>query len=130
MQAACIKYVKSLITTMKEMGNPFWETSGYLLALDTRVAAEVAVVDSIIRMKKLGEDQRKEFFKKRLVDRTNTINETIEENKLRLLSRHLKKRKSHAQQPLLALKYDRNLFSTLYIACKYTTLISIIFFPT
>ena len=47
-QAACIKVVKSLITTMKEMGNPFWETSGDVLILDTRVVAEVADVDSII----------------------------------------------------------------------------------
>ena len=30
-----VKNVKSLITTMKEMGNPFWETSGDVLVLDT-----------------------------------------------------------------------------------------------
>ena len=53
-----------------------------------------------------------------LVDRTNTVNETVPKNKLRLFSRHLKKRKSPAQQQLLSLKHDRNLFSTLYIACQ------------
>ena len=68
-------------------------------------------------MKKLGEDQRRKFFKKRLVDRINTINETISKNKLHLFSRHLKKRKSHAQQQL-SLKHDRNLFLTLYITCQ------------
>ena len=46
-----IKDVKSLISTMKEMGNPFWDTSGDLLVLDTRVVAEVAVVDSVRKMK-------------------------------------------------------------------------------
>ena len=108
----------SLITTMKEMGYLFWDTSGDILVLDTRVVAEVAVVDSVSKMKKLGEDQRKDFFKKRLVDRTNTVNETIRKNTLRLFSRHLGKRKSHAQPQLLSLKHESNLFSTLYIACQ------------
>ena len=89
--------MKSLISTMKKMGNPFWDTNGDLLVLDTRVVAEVAVVDSVSKMKKLGEDQRKEFFKKRLVDRTNTVNETIQKNNLRLFSRHLEKQRLHAQ---------------------------------
>ena len=107
-----------LITTMKEMGYLFWDTSVDILVLETCVVAEVGVVDSVSKMKKLGEDQRKEFFKKRLVDRTNTVNETIRKNKLRLFSRHLEKRKSHAQQQLLSWKHDSNLFSTLYIACQ------------
>ena len=111
-KAVFIKDVKSLITTMKEMGNHFWDTSGDLLVLDSRVVAEVAVVDSVSMMKKLGKDQRKEFIKKRLVDRTNTVNETIPKNKQRLFIRHLEKRKSHAQQQLLSLKHNRN-FSTL-----------------
>ena len=74
-QTTFIKDVKSLIMAMKEMGNHFWDTSGGLLVFDTRVVAEVTVVDSVSKMKKLGKDQRKEFFKKRLVDRTNTVNE-------------------------------------------------------
>ncbi|KAI0232624.1 hypothetical protein LSAT2_017071 [Lamellibrachia satsuma] len=116
-QATLIKYVKFLIMAMKEMGNHFWDTNGGLLVFDTRVVAEVTVVDSVIKMKKFGEDKRKEFFKKRLVDSTNTVNETIPKNKLRLFSLHLEKRKSPAQQQLLSLKRDRNLFSTLYIIC-------------
>ena len=39
--------------TMNEMGNPFWDTTGDLLVLDTRVVAEVGVVESVSRMKKL-----------------------------------------------------------------------------
>ena len=101
-----------------EMGSPFWDTSGDLLIIDIRVLAEVAVVDSVSKIKRLGEDQRKKFFKKRLVDCTNTVNETVPKNKLCHFSRHLQKRKSHAQQQLLSIKYDRNMFSTLYIACQ------------
>ena len=88
-QAAFIKGEKSLTTTTKEMGKPFWDISGDLLVRDTRVVAEVTVVDSVSKMKTFGEEQRKEIFKKRLVDRTNTVNETILKNKLRLFSRHL-----------------------------------------
>ena len=131
-RAAFIKDVKSPITTMTEMGNPFWDNSGDLLVLDTRVMAEVTVADSVSKMKKLGEDQHKEVFKKRLVDSTNTVNETIPKNKLRLFSRHLEKRKSHAQQQLLSWKQAATcfqhctspatlvsmMFSTLYIACQ------------
>ena len=57
-QAAFIKGVKSLITTVKEMGNPFWDTTGDLLVLNIRGT----VVDSVSKMKKLGDDQRKEYL--------------------------------------------------------------------
>ena len=83
---AFIKDVKSLTMTIKDIGNPFCDTNGDLLVTDTRVVAEVAVVYCVSKMKKLGEDQRKEFFKKRLVDRTNTVNETIPKKKRRLFS--------------------------------------------
>ena len=43
---------------MKEMGNQYLDTSGDLLILDTRVVAEVAVVDSVSKMKTFGEDLR------------------------------------------------------------------------
>ena len=43
-KAAFSKDVKSLITTMKEMGNSLCDTSGDLLVLDTHVVAEVALL--------------------------------------------------------------------------------------
>ena len=112
---------------MKKMANPLWDTSGDILFLDAYVVAEVAIVDSVSKIKKLGEDQCKEFFKKHLVDRTNSVNETILKNKLRLFSRHSVHMHNNSCCP-------RNMTETSFQHCtspaKYATLFSMIFFPT
>ena len=70
---------------MKEMGNPFSDTSGDLLVLDTREVADASIVESVKQLQKLGEDQCNEFFQKRLVDRSTNLKETVTKNKLHLL---------------------------------------------
>ena len=66
------------------MGNPFSDTSGDLLVLDTREVVNAAVVDSVQDMKLLGETQCNEFFKTPLMDRTTALNDRIEKNNLQL----------------------------------------------
>uniref|UniRef100_UPI00358E9C5E uncharacterized protein n=1 Tax=Myxine glutinosa TaxID=7769 RepID=UPI00358E9C5E len=117
-QVAFLKNVKSLILTMKTMGNPFRDTSGDLLVLDTREVVDSSVVDSVRKMKLLGENQHNEFFKSRLVERTTALNDRITKNNLPLFRWRPEKEKSRTQEQLLSMKRDRNLFSTLYIASQ------------
>ena len=84
-QKIFLKQANSIITTMKEMGNPFSDTSGDLLVLDTREVADASIVESVKQLQKLGEDQCNEFFQKRLVDRSTNLKETVTKNKLHLL---------------------------------------------
>ena len=89
-----INHGKSLIATMKNMGNPLSDSSGDLLVLYTWVVADTTVIKSIRRIEKLRVDQCKEFFKTKLVDQTATQAEIVPKNKLRLFSWHPEKGKS------------------------------------
>ena len=46
-QSTFLSHVKSLVKTISVMGNPFMDTSGDLLVLDTRVVAEISIVNSV-----------------------------------------------------------------------------------
>jgi len=46
-QKAFERDVKSLVSTIEEMGNPFTENSSDLLALDSRDIADPAVIDTV-----------------------------------------------------------------------------------
>ena len=94
------------------------DTSGDLLVLDTREVADAAVVDSFQKMKSLGEEQRDKFFQERIINHKVPLNGTLAKNNLILFGQHAKKTKSHKEEQLSSLKRDRNLFSTLYIACQ------------
>jgi len=100
------------------MGNPFSDSSEDLLVLDTREILDAEVVNCIRKMEVLGENQRNEFFKSRLVERTTPLSERITKNNLRLFKWRPEKDKSRTQEQLLSMKRDRNLFSTLYVASQ------------
>ncbi len=117
-QAAFLKNVKTLVATMNDMGNPFSDTSGDMIVIDTREVVYTAVVDSVHRIESLGKTQIDEFFKSRLVDRSKPLNDRISRNNLQLFRWRPEKERSRTQEQLLSMKRDRNLFSTLYIASQ------------
>ena len=81
-QVMFLNHTKSLIKAMKSMGNPFCDTSGDLIVLDTREVVDVAVAESMQKLEKLGHDQCKEFFENRLVNCTVDIGERLPKNKV------------------------------------------------
>ena len=110
--------MKALVETMDNMGNPFSDTSGDLLVLDRRKIMNAAVIDSIRNLKELGERQCSQFFNYRLVQRTTPVTERIPRNNVPLFRWRPDKAKTRTQEQLLAMKRDRHLFSTLYIASQ------------
>ena len=56
-QKAFERDVRSLVSTIEEMGNLFTEDSSYLLTLDSRDIADAAVIDTVHQIEKLGEEQ-------------------------------------------------------------------------
>ena len=103
---------------MSHMGNPFMDTSGDLLVLDTRVIVDSTVVDTIQKIEKLGQEMCAPFFKERLVDCIRPLSDTVTKANLRLFCSRQHKEKSRDQKQLKAMKLDRTLFSTLYIVCQ------------
>ncbi len=53
----------SLKATFDEYGNPFLESSGDLLVLDTRDIVDETVVDAVNKVQELGLEQYKTFVK-------------------------------------------------------------------
>ena len=117
-QAAFQKEVKTLVTVLEEMGNPFLEESQDLLIIDTRVMMDAAVADSVRKIESLGEDQYKKFVEERLESCTKPIAETLPKNKLPLFSRPPVKTQSKQKEQLAALKSDCGLLLRLYISCQ------------
>ena len=69
-QKAFERDVRSLVSTIEEMGNPSTEDSSDLLALDSRDIADPAVIDTVRQIEKLGEEQYDTYVKERLVSQT------------------------------------------------------------
>ena len=110
--------MKVLVETIDNMGNPFSDTSGDLLVLGTREVMNAAVLDLVRNLKELGERQCNKFFNCRLVQRTNPVTDRIPRNDVPLFRWCPDKAKTRMQEQLLAMKRERHLFSTLYIAIE------------
>lgn len=85
-QAAFLKDVRSLVTVIEEMGNPFLEESQDLLVLDTRDIMDASVVEIVRKIEALGEEQYNKFVEERLIQSTKPIMEPLHKNKLALFS--------------------------------------------
>ena len=110
--------MKSLVSSVEDLGNPFKEDSGDLLALDTKDIMPAEVVESVQNIKKIGQSQYKAFVSERMVERRKPITHPIKRNKLPLFSRPTTKTVSKKQAQVSALKDDCSLFSRLYISCQ------------
>ncbi|KAK3734698.1 hypothetical protein QZH41_002108 [Actinostola sp. cb2023] len=117
-QNAFLKNVKSLVNVIEDLGNPFKEDSGDLLALDTKDIMPVEVVESIKNIQKIGKDQYKAFVNERIVHQEKAITHPIKRNKLPLFGRLPTTTVSKKKAQVAALKDDCSLFSRLYIACQ------------
>ena len=116
-QISFAKDVRSLVTVIEELGNPFEEESQDLLVLDTKEIADATVVETVRSVKRIGQEQFDAFTKECLIDRTKSIDETIHRNKLPLFGTSTRTA-SKGKQQLTSLKNDVELFSRLYISCQ------------
>ena len=117
-QNSFLKNVKSLVSSVEDLGNQFKEDSGDLLALDTKDIMPAEVVESVQNIKKIGQSQYKAFVSERMVERRKPITHPIKRNKLPLFSRPTTKTVSKKKAQVSALRDDCSLFSRLYISCQ------------
>ena len=116
-QKAFERDVRSLASTIKEMGNPFTEESSDLLALDNRDIADPNVVDTVHQIEKLKE-QYDTYVKERLVSQTKPISDPIKKIDLPLFRRPPVREKTKSQLQVTSLRNDCSLLSRLYIASQ------------
>ena len=117
-QKAFARDVRALTGVIQEMSNPFCENSMDLLVLDTRDVADEAIVDTVRKIEKLGQDQYDTYISERLVNQMKHIDDPIPRNNLSLFSQPVVREKSRVQQQIKSLKSDCSLFSRLYIASQ------------
>ena len=117
-QDAFRKEVKSLRATIEEMGNPFMESSGDLLVLDTHDIVDSSVTDTIENIVKNGKRQYEEFVTKCLVKRNKSLFDPIQTNKNFLFSCPPQKTVSKQKMQIATLKQNCSLFAQLYVSCQ------------
>ena len=66
-QEALLKEVKSLVSVIEEMGNPFMEQGEELLVLDTRDILDTSVGEKVRKAEMVGEEQYQIFVEERLI---------------------------------------------------------------
>ncbi len=117
-QTAFMTNVRSFVSTVEEMGNPFLEDSKELLSLDTRDIMSASVIECLKSLEKTGKSQCKKYVEERLVLCTKPITDPLPRNKLFLFTTPVTRPNSKQKEQLLAVRNDCNLFSRLYIACQ------------
>lgn len=116
-QDSFVKDVRSLISVIEEMGNPFDESQD-LVVLDTKDIAGPGAVETVLNAKKIGQQQFEAFTRECLMDRTKALDDPIPQNKLKVFSTSTPRSQSKGQQQLASIKNDREFFSRLYIGCQ------------
>lgn len=110
--------VKSIVSSIEELGNPFLEEGKDLISLETKEIADASVIKTVNEIQDLGREQFNLFVKERLVDRTKSLYAVIPRNKLPLFRSIHKKVTVKVKTQLAYAKSDCSLFSRLYIGCQ------------
>ena len=118
-QEAFARDVKSLISVIEEMGNPFCEDSADLLVLDTKAIVPNCVVEAVSGAKIKGQSMYDNYVEERLNKRSKPITDTIQRCNLPLFGTPEKRTSRETGNQVADLKSDCRLFSRLlYIACQ------------
>ena len=99
--------------------NPFLETSGDLLVLDTRDIVEKSVIDNLFRIGALVCQSYDNVVSEWLVERTKPIYDVMKKNNTHLFNTPHKRRRPTLVNVLSSLKSGRNLFSRFYVASQF-----------
>ena len=119
-QVAFAKGVKELVGVIEDLGNPFADYSGQLVALDTKEIADTAAVERLCNIEAIGADQCKTYIEECIIQGTASIYNPIKRNQRNFFRSPQKTTKAQhqAQHQVASLKSDCSLFSRLYISCQ------------
>ena len=119
MQNAFAKDVKSFVTTLEELGNPFLEDSGDLLTIDTKLIKSKEISQNMYTIEHKGKEDYKQFVNERLTAAQNkSLSVTISKNNFHIFVIAAAKKNSKTSKQIKSLKLDRDFFARLYIGCQ------------
>ena len=99
--AALLRWMVAGPEMARVVGNPFMDTSGYLLVLDSRVFVDSTVVD-----RKCDRKCVNTFFKDRLAVCIRPVSDTVTKANIRLFCSRQPKEKLRGQKQLIAMKLN------------------------
>ena len=104
MQTSFAKDVRSLVSVMEELDNPFEEESMDLVVLDTKEMGCPAAVESVRNVKRIGQKQIQAFTRECLVEKNKLIYDAIRRNKLKVFGTSTPRSVSQEKQQVASLK--------------------------
>ena len=103
---------------IQELGNPFLEGGGNLMAIHIWDIMDDTVVKTVRNVTKIGEKQSNSFANERLVERSKPVTQPLKKNNLPTFTSTNKKTVSKDKTKVEVLKDDCASFLRLYIACQ------------
>ena len=108
-------HVNNLVNAIEQAGNPFFEESQDLMALDSKNITSESAVEILRSVAASGNKQFGDFLDDRL---NKSIYSPIKQNKFSIFTQPTKSNKSSTKDEITSLKKSCQLFSRLYIACQ------------
>ena len=106
------------MTSIEEMGNPLFDESAYLLALDPEEILEDTVVRTIRNIETIGEKLQSEYVEQRQVKSTTAISHPLSKQHIPLFSKRGTKVRSRSHLEVADLKVNRDLMSRVCVSCQ------------
>ena len=115
LQSIFHKEVKSLLSALKDVGNPFDNDSNDLIDLETKIVVPETIAQNLYKLEYVGEKQFRDFFEQRAWKRSVPLSDTISKNELSLFKTV---RSYSASKKDEQLNTAISLFPRLFIACQ------------
>ena len=78
------KEVKSLLSALEDVGNPFDDDSSNLFDLETKIAVPETIAQNLYKLENVGEKHFRDFIEQRVWKRSVPLSDTISKIKLSL----------------------------------------------
>ena len=118
-RSGIITEMSSLSETLSDLGNRFTEQSkDLMISLDTKVIADVYVVQTVREVERTGQDMYAAFVEERFIKHESKNFDPIKKNSNSLFRTTITKVAQEEKSKLNLLKNYCSLFSKLYISCQ------------
>jgi len=111
------KSIEQLLTTMESFTNPFTQNSSDLFNLVTKVVMPEKVKNDLCKQSEIGQNLYQRFVKDRIQSGKFNLWSPMKKQKLQTWKTMGKKVKVRADNDIVVLREDRNLFSCPYDGC-------------
>ena len=102
--------MKSLLSALKDVGNPFDNDSNDLIDLETKIVVPETIAQNLYKLEYVGEKQFWDFFEQRAWKRSVPLSDTISKNELSLFKTVRSYSASKKDEQLNTAKYNFHSF--------------------